>query len=93
MTDLFTAVKTALRVSHGRLDDEIQDMIDAARAEMVRVGVLSDAAQKDDDPLVRDAIKVYCQMRFTTDMGRYDRLDQSWQYQLDCLRKSKGFGG
>ena len=91
MADLFTAVKTALRVSHDRLDGEIQDMIDAARADMVRAGVSEEAASEEENPLVRDAVKVYCLMRFTTDTDRYNRFFESWQYQLDCLRKSRGF--
>lgn len=87
---LFDDVKTALRISHTKLDLEIQDTIDAAKAEMERAGIVSTAIS-DTDPLITAAIKTYCKYTFASDMKMSDGFFNSWQYQLDCLRKSSGY--
>ena len=83
-------VKTALRISHTKLDGEIQATIDAAKAEMARAGIV-ESAIADTDPLIVDAVKVYCKYVFAADEKRREGFFQSWQYQLDCLRKSSDY--
>lgn len=80
-------VKTVLRISHDRLNDEIERQIAAARAEMIRAGIRSDV--KEDDPLIEDAILAWCQYKMAPrDNQRYF---EAWEYQVDCLRKSGGY--
>ena len=81
-------VKLALRISHNALDSELTANIAEARAEMVRNGIAENIANDDNDPLIVAAIKTYCKM-INTDIDKTaERYDQSWKYQLDCLRKS-----
>lgn len=55
--------KTALRVSGAALDTEIQDLIDAAKADLRLTGVHPDRIV-DTDPLIKRAITVYCKAHF-----------------------------
>lgn len=56
-------VKDALRVSGDDLDTEILDLIDAAKADLILSGVHKDKV-KDNDPLIKRAITVYCKAHF-----------------------------
>ncbi len=84
-------VKTAIRIKHSQLNTEVQASIDAAKAEMERLGIAK-AAIVDTDPLISAAIKTYCKYEFASDMAKKDGFFLSWQYQLDCLRQSSGYG-
>lgn len=57
---LLDKVKTALRVSGTTFDDEVADLIEAAKADLQGVGVKVD----DTDPLHRQAIVCFCKARY-----------------------------
>lgn len=81
-------IKLALRISHNYLDNDIISTIKTARSEMMRAGVPIELAENEDNELVDMAIKTYCQYIYTSDDKAVDRYLASWQYQVDCLRKS-----
>ena len=56
-------IKQALRVSGNDLDEEITDLIEAAKADLILSGVHKDNVE-DDDPLIKRAITVYCKANF-----------------------------
>jgi uncharacterized phage protein (predicted DNA packaging) len=73
---MLETVKDALRVSGNDLDTEIQDLIDAAKADLVLSGVIKDKVE-DTDPLIKRAIIVYCKAHFGyDDMG--ERFEKSY---------------
>ena len=80
-------VKLALRIKHTRIDDEIDNTIEEARAELIRSGVPEDVVTADG-ALIRRAVITYCQMILGNDKNMADGFRQSFQYQQDCLRKS-----
>lgn len=80
-------VKLALRISHNLLDSDIKDTIETARAEMIRSGVSEDVAD-ESNPLIETAIKTYCKAEYASDEKRAEGFFESWQYQLDNIRKS-----
>lgn len=84
---MLESVKVALRISHDKLDDEITDTIDTAKDEMARVGI-DKAKIIETDPLISAAIKTYCKYAFSSEPNMQDGFFNSWQYQIDCLRKS-----
>lgn len=84
-------VKLALRISHEFLDPDITDTILAARAEMIRSGLLEEKVKDDTDPLIISAIKTYCLAVYSSDNVKADGYRNSWEYQLECLRKSTGY--
>ena len=86
-------VKTAMRIRHEALDDLLTKQIATARAEMVRAGVPEDVANDDDNMCVADAIITFCQMRNADTVTELEQYSTSWQYQLDCIRKSTFDGG
>jgi len=83
-------VKLALRITHVKLDTEITATINTAKAEMIRAGLMSALVVETDD-LVLDAIKTYCKYSFASDEKMRDGYFTSWQYQLDCLRKTEKY--
>jgi len=83
-------VKLALRINHIKLDSDIQATIDTAKKEMERAGILQ-AMIIETDALVLEAIKVYCKYSFASNDKMREGYFISWQYQLDCLRKSTSY--
>jgi len=71
-------IKDALRVNGDDLDTEILDLIDAAKADLILSGVHQDKV-KDNDPLIKRAITVYCKANFGYDDSKIvDRFEQSY---------------
>lgn len=73
-------VKLALRISQANdaFDGEIDDLITAARADLVLSGVDPDKARDDDDPLIKRAITIYAKAHFGWDNPDAERLLQSY---------------
>ena len=67
---LLKRVKTALRVSHNVLDDDIQADIDACLADLKMCGVVFDEHMDAPDALVFNAIKLYCRATYTDDPAK-----------------------
>lgn len=84
-------IKVALRIGHNYLDDDIQDSINSARAEMIRSGISVEKANDEEDSLIISAIKTYCLYIYSSDTARVEGFRTSWEYQLECLRKSDGY--
>ena len=72
---MLDAVKASLRISQDTtaFDDEIIDLINAAEADLVMVGV-SKAAVTGSDPLIKRAIISYCKAYFGNDNSDAERL-------------------
>lgn len=71
-------IKDILRVSGNDLDTEIQDLIDAAKSDLILSGVHQDKV-KDNDPLIKRAITVYCKANFGYDDPKIaERFEQSY---------------
>lgn len=65
---LRAAVKLALRITSTAYDDEIDEIIAAARADLIMSGVSAAAVNAaDPDPLIKRAITVYAKAQFGLD--------------------------
>jgi len=71
---LIDRVKTSLRVSASAFDDEISDLIAAARQDLILSGVLSAKANDETDALMTRAITVYVKAHFGYDNPDHERL-------------------
>lgn len=71
-------VKLALRITTNEFDTEIQNLIDAAIADLTLSGVIAEKAQNTVDPLIKRAIVTYCRAHFDYDDKAADRLLQSY---------------
>jgi uncharacterized phage protein (predicted DNA packaging) len=74
-------VKIALRVSHTALDSEINDLIAAARQDLILSGVLPAKANSNTDSLIKRCIVTYVKAHFGFDNPDYERLSSAY-YQL-----------
>ena len=81
-SELFVKVKAAIRISHGMLDDEIQDVIDAALASLNAHGVATDG--NESDPLIINAVKLYARWQFNY-MNKADQYEKAWNAALIVL--------
>ena len=88
-SDTLSRIKLAIRTSHTKLDEDIQADIDACLADL-RVGGIIHAGE--EDPLIFNAIKLYCKSLYTDDtakgaayLERYDKLKA-------CLMMAEGYG-
>lgn len=61
---MLDAVKKSLRISNDYFNDEIEDLIESARLDLVQSGISFDKAKSDTDPLIRRAIITYCKANF-----------------------------
>lgn len=85
-------VKKALRINHNALDDDIQMNIETACTEAIRAGVPVEVMTDYDNPLVCSIVKTYCLYAYA-DKDNAQRYFDSFNYQLDNLRKSKSILG
>ena len=73
---LLNKVRYALRVDGTDLDEDINDNIDACKADLKLSGVVK---IKDDDPLIIQAIKTYARAYFDVDNPDHDKYVASYE--------------
>lgn len=77
---ILESCRSALRLLGSRdFDEEILDLIEAARAKMRAGGVRAEVASDDADPLVRVAIKCYVKGAFGMDNPDAERYMASFE--------------
>lgn len=86
MATINEKVKLALRISHNILDDEISDVIQSGRQEMVRAGVSNEVAESTLE-IVETALKTYA-LAYYSEPSVAEKYTDSFKYQLDNIRKS-----
>ena len=93
---MLNKVKLALRVTTEAFDSEITDLIAAACADLVIVGVeavetTTDPVETTTDPLLIRAIITYCRLHFGQP-DDYERLKRSYDEQKAQLISCTGYG-
>ena len=86
---ILESVKLAARIKGNTLDPEIDRLVTWARSEMERVGVPSQYAAEEDDPLINECAIQGVLMHVATDAKIREAAEKSFLYQLDNLRKRK----
>ena len=79
-------VKLSLRIKSSKLDDEINDLIEACKIDLSISGVRK---IKDDDPIIQRAIIVYCKANFGLD----NKDSEKYQKSYDLLKQSLSLCG
>ena len=75
---MLSDIKDSLRVNGTDLDNEILDLIESAKADLILSGVNQNKI-KDNDPLVKRAVTVYCKAHFGYDDPKLsERFEQSY---------------
>ena len=73
------AVRQALRISHHAFDDEIEDLIQAARADLNLIGIPESKTDDESDALIRRAVIVYVKAEFGLDNGDSEKYHESYE--------------
>lgn len=81
-------VKAYLRIKSDVLDDEINDSIDAAIQSLKISGV---TLINKSDPLIVQAVKVYCKAQFETDTSKSEKYMQSFEHLKQSLSLSSDY--
>lgn len=77
--DLLYAARLAVRANRTSVfDNEIKDLISAARAELTEIGILPSKAYDDTDPLTRRAVILYVKAEFGLDNPDAQRYRESF---------------
>ncbi len=85
-------VKLALRITHTKLDEDLRAKINAAKKDLISLGVDETKVNSDADPLIVEAIKTYMQYKYSRDDKEMENYYNSWVVQVDKLRKTAGYG-
>lgn len=87
---MLNKIKQSLRITHNALDIEVQDLIDAARADLHISGVLK---LDDEDPLIIRAITVYSKANFGLDNADSEKYQESYNSLKTHLALSGEYNG
>lgn len=86
---LLDDVKIVCRVSSSVFDTELQAHIDAALADMKRVGIKDELLNVDDlHPLVRAAVFTYARANFGYDVSERSQFEDSYRSLVISLLNS-----
>ncbi len=88
-TDTLSKIKLALRISHDKLDEDIQADIDACLMDLEVCGVTN---APPTDPLILNAVKLWCRSLYTDDPAKGAEYLQRYEKQKACLMMAEGYG-
>lgn len=84
---MLAKVKLALRITTSAFDDELNDLIDAAEADLGLAGV---STVTETDALIIRAVITFCKMNFG-EPADYDRLKKAYDEQKAQLGMATGY--
>lgn len=82
-------IKQSLRISHSKLDEDIQADIDACMADLRLVGIVH---RGQEDPLIGNAIKLWCRSLYTDDPAKGAEYLRRYNALKACLMMAEGYG-
>lgn len=82
-------IKLAVRITHNKLDADIQADIDACLADLRICGVNYAAP---DDPLMVNAIKLWCRSLYTDDVVKGAEYMRRYEALKSSLMMAEGYG-
>ncbi len=90
---LLSKIKTNLRISHTALDDDLKDTIAACLADLNVCGVQEPKTgdKQETDPLILNAIKLYCKAHFTDDTGKSTAYMARYDSMKSCLMMAEDY--
>ena len=93
-TAILAKVKTSLRISHSVLDEDVADTVGACLADLQMAGILADKLDsvRSLDPLILNAVKLYCKASYTDDTAKAARYQDGYDALKACLMLAEGYG-
>lgn len=80
-------VKLALRIKTNAFDGEINDLINAALADLAAAGITN---QDEKDPLIIRAVVTFCRANFGSPAD-YDKMKTSYDEQKAMMQMATGY--
>lgn len=87
--DTLGKLKLALRISHDKLDEDIQSDIDACLADLTACGVINPQVS---DPLIYNAVKLFLRSSYTDDTAKGAEYLKRYDALKSCLQMAEGYG-
>lgn len=87
---MLAKIKQALRISHDKLDEDIQADIDACLADLKVCGITH--ATVVTDPLILNAVKLYCRSLYTEDTAKGAEWLRRYESLKGSLQMAEGYG-
>lgn len=84
---LLLKIKTNLRINHNALDGDLEDTVSSCLADLQVCGVQA----KPDDPLILNAIKLYCRKEYTDDTSKAAEYQKRYDALKSCLMMASGY--
>ncbi len=87
-SEYVAAIRQRLRLTTDDFDNEITDLINAARADLALGGVDEEKANDETDPLILKAVETYVKAEFGLDNDDAERYRASYKEQRNGLTLS-----
>lgn len=84
---LLLKIKINLRISHNALDGDLEDTVSSCLADLQVCGVQA----TPDDPLILNAIKLYCRKEYTDDISKAAEYQKRYDALKSCLMMASGY--
>lgn len=91
MLETVIKIKTKIRIRHHKLDEEIEDEIQACLSDLKTTIGIKDP--KEDDPLILNAIKLWCCATYETDASKSAEFWHRYNELKGSLSFASGYGG
>jgi hypothetical protein len=93
MDKLLTKIKASIRITHDKLDEDVADTITACFADLRVAGLRAEKLDKDKelDPLILNAVKLYCRAAYTDDPVKAARYQGGYDAMKSCLMYAEGY--
>ena len=90
---LLNKVKASIRIGHTKLDEDVLDTIAACLADLKVCGVQDAKLDAEElDPLVLNAVKLYCKAEYIDDPVKAARFQGGYDALKSCLMMAEGYG-
>lgn len=93
MDELLTKIKASIRITHDKLDEDVSDTITACLADLKVCGLRDEKldVDKELDPLILNAVKLYCKAAYTDDPVKAARYQGGYDALKSCLMMAEGY--
>ena len=89
--EYLTSIRQYMRLTSTIHDSELEDRVNAARADLVLGGVLPAKAEDEQDPLIMRAVATYVKAEFGLDNGDSEKYRASYKEQRNGLALSDSY--
>ena len=89
--EYLTSIRQYMRLTSMIHDSELEDLINAARADLVLGGVLPAKAEDEQDPLIMRAVATYVKAEFGLDNDDSEKYRASYKEQRNGLALSDSY--